>query len=358
MVDGGRIARHSARSKNAIGARFAASLLLAVLAAAPAPAAPKVDVVVLQNGTRLVGEIRSMSRGKLELRTDDMGTLQIEWDNVVEVTAPEYFEVEDLEGSLYFGSLQPGRSQGALEVVADWGKDAVLIHRVARIQLVKSSFWDRFRGSIDAGAGYTSATELFQVELDAELRYRRPTYEFKATADAVVTQQPEADDTQRSAFTASYTRVLPGRHRIFGQGAIEQNQELGFDLRSSVVGGWGYMLARSRRNELTTGTGLGVNREKPVEGESTTNVEAVAGFDWANFAYDFPNTDIRVTAFAFLGLSQWGRFRLESNLSLRREIFTDFYVGLRGYESYDSEPATEGAQKNDWGLSLTLGYTF
>ena len=25
---------------------------------------------------------------------------------------------------------------------------------------------------------------------------------------------------------------------------------------------------------------------------------------------------------------------------------------------YDSEPATEGAQKDDWGLSLTLGYSF
>jgi putative salt-induced outer membrane protein YdiY len=358
MLDGGRIGRDNARSKGALGARFAASLLLAVLAAAPAQAAPKVDVVVLQNGTRLVGEIRSMSRGKLELKTDDMGTLQVEWDNVVEVTAPEYFEVEDMEGSLYFGSLQPGRSQGALEVVADWGRDAVLIHRVARIQLVKGSFWDRFRGSIDAGAGYTSATELLQIELDAELRYRRPQYEVKATADAVLTRQPEADDTQRSSFTATYTRILPGRHRIFGQGAIEQNQELGFDLRSSVVAGWGYMLARNQRNELMSGTGLALNREKPVEGESTTNVEALAGFDWANFTYDYPNTDIRVRAFAFLGLSQWGRFRLESDISLRREVFTDFYVGLRGYESYDSQPATEGAAKNDWGLTLTLGYTF
>ena len=31
---------------------------------------------------------------------------------------------------------------------------------------------------------------------------------------------------------------------------------------------------------------------------------------------------------------------------------------MKGYESYDSEPATEGAQKNDWGVSLTLGYSF
>jgi len=39
-------------------------------------------------------------------------------------------------------------------------------------------------------------------------------------------------------------------------------------------------------------------------------------------------------------------------------LFSDFYFGLKGYESYDSDPATEGAEKNDWGLSLTLGYSF
>ena len=87
-------------------------LLLATLAAGPALAAPKVDVVVLQNGTRVVGEIRSMSRGRLELKTDDMGTLQVEWGNVVEVTAPEFFEVEDMGGALYFGSLRPGQARG------------------------------------------------------------------------------------------------------------------------------------------------------------------------------------------------------------------------------------------------------
>jgi hypothetical protein len=287
-----------------------------------------------------------------------MGTLEIEWGNVAEVTAPQYFEIEDMECALYFGSLRPGQPEGTLEVVAEWGESALSLHHVARIQLVKSGFWDQFRGSIDAGAEYTSATELLQIDLDAELRYRRPRFEIKATADAVVTQQPEAEDTQRSSFSAAYTRILPGRHRVFGQGTVEQNRELGYDLRSSVVGGWSYVLVRSQRNELTGGAGLALNREKPVEGESTTNVELVTGFDWANFAYDFPNTDIRVTAFAYLGLSQWGRLRLESSVSLRRELFSDFYFGLKGYESYDSEPATEGAQKNDWGLSLSLGYSF
>jgi hypothetical protein len=341
-----------------------AASLVGTLAAPPARAAPKppaggkVDVVVLQNGSRIVGEIKSMSKGRLELGTDDMGTVQIEWGNVAQITAPEFFEVEDMEGGLYFGSLRPGRAEGALEVVSDWGENALLLRRVARIQLVKSSFWDRFRGSVDVGASYTSATELLQVELDGDLRFRRPRFEASAKANAVLTQQPEVEDTRRSSFTLSYARLFSNRHRAFAQGALEQNRELGFDLRSSVVGGWAYMLARDARNELLGGAGFALNREKPVEGESTTNAELMGGFDWANFAYDFPNTDIQVGAFGYLGLNQWGRFRLEANASLRREVFADFYVGVKAYESYDSQPATEGAQENDWGVSLTLGYSF
>jgi hypothetical protein len=229
---------------------------------------------------------------------------------------------------------------------------------VARIQLVKSGFWDKFKGSLDAGAGYTSATELLQLDFDAELRFTRPRFEAYAKGDAVVTQQPEADDTQRGSIMLGYTRIFPNRHRVVAQGTLEQNRELGYDLRSSLFGGWGYTLARDRRNQLVGGAGLSVNREKPVEGESTTNLEATFGVDYANFAYDFPNTDIQVTTFGYLGLNQWGRFRLEASVSLRRELFSDFYFGLKGYESYDSAPATEGAQKNDWGLSLTLGYSF
>ena len=342
--------------------RLRLASVAAVVAGALAPAlvlaAPKVDVVVLQNGTRVVGEIRSMTKGRLEVKTDDMGTLQIEWGNIVQVTAPEFFEVEDMDGALAFGSLRPSQAEGALDVFSDWGESSVLLGRVARVELVKSGFWARFRGSIDVGASYTSATELFQLEGDGELRYRRPRFEASAEANAVLTHQPEVEDTRRSSLAVGYARLFGNRQRVFAQGTLEQNRELGFDLRSSVLGGWGYMLARDARNELVGGGGLALNREKPVEGESTTNVEAAAGLSWANFAYDFPNTDIKIAAFGYLGLSHWGRFRLEANASLRREIFRDLYVGVKAYESYDSEPATEGAKKNDWGLSLTLGYSF
>ena len=340
-------------------ASLATVLVLSLVAAVPpAHAAPRVDVVVLRNGSRVIGEIRSMTKSRVELKTDDMGTLQIEWDNVVALTSPEFFEVEDMGGGLHFGSLHPGPGDDTLEVVAEWGSDVLPLGQVARIQLVKAGFWDKFKGSLDLGGGYTSATELLQVSFDAELNYKRPRFEALARADAVLTQQPEAEDTQRIAIALGYTRILKDRHRLYTLGMFEQNQELGFDLRSSLIGGWSYALARSRKNLLTGGAGLAVNREKPLEGESTTNLETVFGFNYENFAYDFPNTDIQIRMLGFLGLDQWGRYRLEVNASLRRELFSDFYIGFKAYESYDSEPATEGASKNDWGLSLTLGYSF
>jgi hypothetical protein len=333
-------------------------LALCVLAGPSALEAAKVDVVVLRNGSRIVGEIKSMAKSRLQLSTDDMGTLQIEWDNVASVTAPEFFEVEAMNGGLHLGSLRPGPGEDALEVVADWGNSVMPMRQVARIQLVKEGFWAKFRGSFDVGAGYTSATELLQLDFNGDVRYTRPRFEASTKASAVLTQQPDADDTQRAALLLGYARIFPNRHRAFAQATLEQNRELGFELRSSLVGGWGYSLARDSRNQLVGGAGLSVNREKPTEGETTTNLEMVLGFDYANFAYDFPNTDIQITTLAYFGLNQWGRFRLEASASLKRELFSDLYFGLKGYESYDSEPATEGAQKNDWGLSLSLGYSF
>jgi hypothetical protein len=343
---------------NSRPARLAVAVMVTTALSGVAVAAVKVDVIVLENGSRIVGEIRSMNRGRLELKTDDMGTIQIEWGKVLQVTAPEYFEVEDMNGRLRFGALRPAVIAKTIEIVNALGAQAVPLHRVARIQHVEAKFWARISGTLDVGASYTSASELLQLNLDGSMRFRRPKFEFSADADAVLTRQPEVEDTRRGSLTLSYRRLFSSGQRVVAQGAIEQNRELGYEWRSSFTGAWARYLVRSTRNELVGGAGLALNHEVPVEGEATTNVEAAFGFNYANFAYDFPNTDIQVGASAFIGLNQWGRFRLESSAKLSREVLRDFYLGIKGYESYDSEPATVGAQKNDWGLTLTLGWRF
>ena len=45
----------------------------------------RTDVVTLLNGDRITGEIVELNRGRLELKTDDAGTIEIEWDNIARI---------------------------------------------------------------------------------------------------------------------------------------------------------------------------------------------------------------------------------------------------------------------------------
>jgi hypothetical protein len=50
--------------------------------ALPALGQPRTDVVKLANGDHVTGEILRLERGRLELKTDDAGTIAFEWDNI------------------------------------------------------------------------------------------------------------------------------------------------------------------------------------------------------------------------------------------------------------------------------------
>ena len=346
-------------------ARFPPLLVLAVALAAtggltaPAWAAAKTDVAVLRSGDRITGEITELDRGRLTFKTDDMGTLAIEWDKVTSVTASATFEVHELHGGQYFGALRPGPRDGELMVVPVTGAETVLpLWRVVKIERLGATLWKRLEGSVDAGVTYASSSELLTLDLAARVVLNRPGHELTLDGSSTITRQPDADETQRNDVTFNYRRRRPGHWAEFAQAQAEQNKELGFDLRGSVTGGAGRYLLQGRRHDILVALGLRANREKPLEGESTNNLEAALGFSFDRFRYDFPKVDVYATVSGFASLTDWGRVRAELDVRLRREILRDFTVSLRVYESYDSRPITEGAARNDYGGSFGLGWTF
>ena len=336
-----------------------AALVPVSLALSVAPArAAKTDIVVLRNGDRLTGEVEQLERGRLAFKTDDMGTLQIEWDKVRSVTAGALFDIEDLDGRRYVGSLQPTAVPGELRIVAAGQVNVVRLADVDDIRRVGATFWRRLDGSLDVGASYTSASALFQLDTAAKIGTYKPGYEISAKGSTTLTSQPEVEDTSRSTVSVGYTRNLEGRWFVLGLGQIEQNSELGFDLRSSVTAGGGRYLVQRRRDRLLASFGLSVNREQPAESETLTNVELTTVLGYDRFAYDFPKVDVSVSVAGFISLNDPGRGRVELAARAQRELVKDFYATLRGYESYDSRPPGEGAVRNDWGLTFALGWSF
>ncbi|MCG6924425.1 MAG: DUF481 domain-containing protein [Acidobacteria bacterium] len=348
----GRYARRHA----AVALATALALLLPGLLA-PAHARPKTDTVALKNGDEITCEIVSLQRGRLRVKTDDMGTINVEWDKIAGVTGKGLFEIEDLAGRLFYGPLETVPEKG-LQVATATGIETVPLPSVARLMFIEASFWKRLSGSVDIGFGYTKSSELAQLNADVSVKFTRPTFVSEFNASSYMQRQEDVEDTSRNSISLSYTRVRENRQLVVGRVSADQNQALGYDLRAGVTGAYGKYFVRSRGNEMLGAAGLYVNREVPVDGESVNNVEAIVAADWANFAYDFPKTDVEIKTVFILGLTDWGRYRADVEARFTRELLKDFSFVIKGYYNFDSRPPSEGAARDDYQASVALGYTF
>jgi hypothetical protein len=180
------------------------------------------------------------------------------------------------------------------------------------------------------------------------VKYTRPTFSAKLEASSFLQRQEGVEDTTRNSMAFSYTRTRGNRQFLMGEASAMQNRALGYDLRAGLTGAFGRYLVRNQGSELVVASGLYVDREVPVEGETVTNLEALVAADWAIFSYDFPKTDIEFSTVLIFGLTDWGRYRVDLNARFDRELFDDFSLVVKGFYNYDSKPPTAGASRDDY----------
>jgi hypothetical protein len=327
------------------------------LFAATAAAAIKTDVVVLRNGDHITGEVKKLQFGRLQYGTDDIGTINIEWLDVTELTSTSVFEVEISDSTRYIGRLEP-RGNATMAVVGDASTQVLAHADVVGIYKLDRGFWKRLDGSFDLGLTYTQADATSQFNFDLELEVRRPNRQSSFDFSGILTDDEDSDTTRRFDATYSYLRLR--RSRWFNQffSAAQGNQELGLDLRVLAGAAIGREAIQTNRTVLRGAAGLAVNEEWPVAGTNEEEIEALVVGTYSFFTFDYPSTSVDIHLSVFHGLSNESALRLEGDISVRRELVKDFYISLSAYESYDAEPIVETAEQNDWGFTTSIGWSF
>lgn len=315
-------------------------------------------MVTLANADRITGEIIQLDRGRLEFKTDDAGTLYLEWDKLASVVAARLFEVEIEDGTKYLGNLgaAPARS---IIVVAAGLSIPLEMSGVTRITPIGTSFWRKIDGSIDAGFSYTRSSGVAQFNLNWSSLYRRPASTFR-TALSLNTTAKDDDEGRddRGSFETSYLRYPWKRWFFTVVGRFETNESLGLTLRSQVGGAVGPRLVNTNRAQLAVGAGIVVNDERGVDVEPTQNIEALFLFGWSFFTYDRPKTTLDVTSQYYPSLSDPGRHRVQFDAAVKQEILKDFFVSVSGYNTYDSRPPNPAFSNNDVGVVLSVGWSY
>jgi hypothetical protein len=334
-----------------------AALVIIVVLDAPAHA-QRTDVVTLGNGDRITGEVTTLDRGQLEYKTDDQGTLYIEWDNVATVTAAGQFEVGTSDGRRFVGSLrsEPNRT---LVVVEALGPVALPMSDVTVITKIGRSFWAKLDGSIDVGFSYTRSSDVAQLNLNSSTVYRSPAFEGRMTASGTATQTSDEDGRDdRGTLQLTYLRYRGSRWYVGGGVGVETNESLGIKLRSQVSAAVGQRLINSNKAQLAVGGGLSFNDEQAVDSEGTQNLEAIMTFRTSYYAYDYPRTNLDIGLQYFPSLSDFGRQRIQFDANTRRELWKDVFLAINVFDSFDSDPPSADADRNDVGVVLSFGVSY
>jgi hypothetical protein len=318
----------------------------------------RTDVVTLANGDRITGEVVRLERGRLEFKTDDAGTLYLEWDKLVSVVAARLVEVLTTDGSRFLGTLERAADR-EIAVATPAGPQTLPMSDVTLITPIGGGFWRQLDGSIDAGFNYTQSSGVAQLNVNSSTVYRKPAFSGRLSASLTLTQTDDEEGRDdRGAIEASYLRYPWQRWFITAAARFETNESLGLTLRSQIAGAAGPRLINSNRSQMTLGAGLAFNDERGVDVEPTQNVEALFVFRWSFYTYDRPKTNLDVSTQYFPSLSNFGRQRIQFDAAVKREIWKDLFLSLNGYNTFDSRPPNPEANTNDVGVVISIGWSY
>jgi hypothetical protein len=334
------------------------ALVLTCFARASVHAQGRTDVVTLANGDHITGEVVAVERGRLEFKTDDAGTLYLEWDKLASVVTRQLVEVVTTDGRRFLGSLEraPDRS---ITVAGTDGNVTLPMSDVALIRTIGRSFWTKLDGSIDVGYSFTRSSGVSQLNVNTDTVYAKPASRMRLRGSATLTQKeddPGRDD--RATVEASYLRYPWQQWFVSAAGRFESNESVGIKLRSQIAGAVGPRLVNTNRAQLMIGGGLVFNDEQGVDVERTQNVEGLVVLSTSYYTYDRPKTNLDLTVQYYPSLSNIGRHRLQLDSSMKRELLKDFFVSLNVFDTFDSRPPDPTADRNDVGVVASIGWTY
>jgi hypothetical protein len=320
-------------------------------------ASSKIDTVYFQHGDRLTGELVSLNKGILKLKTNDVGTVSIEWQHVDSLCILNPLRILKHNGGILYGRLYPsGKNKICILHDEDGGKSEIELVAIVELILLKEKLLSRLSGTLSTGFNYTRATEVSQLNFTGNIDYKGEKTIFSANYDIVLTNDG-SETTQRQTGGASFNRILPKNWSVLGKLLAESNSEFQLDVRTSVITAGSYNFIRSNSQILQAGLGLSVNRE--FSGDLTqNNIEGIVGLGYSLFIIDSPEVTYNFAGYLFPGLNRIGRVRSEINTDLKWEMFNDFFLKGSLFFSFDNKPLSGVDTHTDWGTSLGVEYKF
>lgn len=320
--------------------------------------AQKTDVILLINGDHVTGDFKSMRTGLLQLKTNNMGTIYIEWDKVKEVKTDKFYQIELDDGRIYFGSLQPSDKKDMVLVKGVTMDKRLYFNHIVEITRIKETFWEILGGYIQLGVSYNKGSEVAELNFDADLTYYTKKRQFELILNSVISSTSDTSATRNQNASLSFLRYLERKWFWSAVIGVNQNTTLGLDLRANIGGALGIDFIHTNQMLLSSQGGLIGNREWYTnQTDPQSNLTLVLACRYKYFIYEEPGITLDSYLYFYPYITDFGRIRITYNLSFDWEIISDFYWNMTFNLNSDNKPQSQDENKIDYNINTGLKYS-
>lgn len=330
--------------------------LLSVLLLLPA-SQTLAATIRLVDGSLVIGTITALVDGEdLTVDTDHMGDVVIEWDAIESIDGTAQVNIELFNGERIAGNLR--RTEARLFIDSPVREEELEVDpgRVFAIEEYTASWLDGLDAYANLGLNLVRGNnQVTQISYGAGAQYDANRFTTGIDTTLIVNQQENAEDTRRLTLRAFHNQKLTRRWSAGGIYQFESDDRQQLAGRSLYAGVLNTRIINNRVQRLELSAGLALNSENFDTGDSTESLEALAGA--VHRLRLSSGLDLDTTIYFLPGLSQSGRYRLQTDSTLSVDLFSDLEFSLIYYNRYDSEPPV-AVSTFDYGVTLALGYEF
>jgi hypothetical protein len=331
-----------------------------------ASARESTDVIVMQNGDRLTGEVKALDGGVLYVSLPYViQTLSVDWSKVARLESHQLFFVKTADGTVYQGALNSRETGGGrpieIEIAETPEKKAVINSaRVVNVSETSEKFLQRFTGGVTFGTIYTKANQTTQYSLSGLAAYPRQRWGAQAGLSSNLSSASGTTTSTRNQLTFSGYHLMRWNNYFYdGFDTFLQSTEQGITHQNAIGGGIGRYLKNTNRALISVAGGAAwqsTNYNQAVVPKPTQNVATAVILAKVQL-FSFNKTTLDLTGALFPALSEPGRVYSSTNASYYIKIISGLSWNVSFYGSWDNEPPAN-LPGSDYGTTSGLSWTF
>ncbi|WP_430812745.1 MULTISPECIES: DUF481 domain-containing protein [unclassified Carboxylicivirga] len=312
------------------------------------------DTLLFNAGNMIVGEIKNMERGVLEIDAPFGNTnFKIEWLSIDEIYTESKFLIAT-RNNLYHGKLTTIEGKKIKVYDSDTVYVICNLGDIVNLTQIKEGFLNRFSAAIELGINVAQAQDMRQLSTRSFIGYKTEKWSTAASYNNLRSIQNNADPIKRSDGELNFRHLLIRRWYIISTISSLSNTEQKLDIRANTQLGLGNFIYSTNKAYWGTKTGINNNYEEfSNETSSQNSWEGYLGTELN--LYDISDINLLLVFMGYSGLSDISRYRADANFDLKYELPIDLFIRLDISFNYDNQPA-ENASNTDYVLRTGIGW--